>query len=200
MPRNNNERPKIEIIIGSTRPRRVGRQVADWLYNQSAAHADGEFAITDLQEWDLPLLNEPAPARDGSYEHAHTKKWSEHIRKADGYIIITSENNAGYPASLKNALDYLHDEWNHKPVGLVGYGWSGGRRAMSQLEQVLKHLHMDVLTTHLNIDFKPTTFNNEALIADPQATLKPYKATLETLINELVATTTKEIDTTSTIQ
>ena len=42
------------------------------------------------------------------------------------------EYNHGYTAPLKNAIDYLHDEWFYKPVGLVSYGGvAGGTRAVA---------------------------------------------------------------------
>lgn len=183
--------PIIEIIIASTRPNRVGKQVADWLTDKTNQYPEAQFVVTDLAAWELPLLNEPLPARDGKYAHAHTKAWSEHIAKADGYIIVTPEYNAGYPASLKNALDYLHDEWAHKPVALVGYGWAGGRRGIAQLEKVLDNFRMIILSERVNIDFRPDLFNEQALFADPDATLAPYDDALAATLQAIVAASQK---------
>ena len=53
------------------------------------------------------------------------------------------EYNYGFNAPLKNAIDYLHWEWQYKPVGLVSYGGvSGGTRAAQMIKQVVTTLKM----------------------------------------------------------
>ena len=44
--------------------------------------------------------------------------------------------NWGYPAALKNALDFLYKEWHNKPAGIISYGGHGGGKAAAQLQQV----------------------------------------------------------------
>src|SRR5882672_5953142 len=91
----------VYIIIGSTRPGRVGKAVADWLYTHVKNQLDFEFELVDLLDWNLPMLNEPVPPKYATtYVHPHTKKWSEKISQASGFIFVTPEYNFGYPASL----------------------------------------------------------------------------------------------------
>jgi NAD(P)H-dependent FMN reductase len=67
---------------------------------------------------------------------------------------VTPEYNYGYPASVKNAIDYLHQEWQHKPVGFVSYGGvAAGTRAVQQLKQVVTALRMLPVTDSVNIPF-----------------------------------------------
>src|SRR3954453_15455463 len=40
---------KIGIILGSTRPNRVGAQVATWVHEVASARADAEFELVDLR-------------------------------------------------------------------------------------------------------------------------------------------------------
>lgn len=133
---------KIGIIVGSTRPTRVGRTIADWLYNQVKDTPDVSFDIIDLKEVNLPFLDEPGLPSAGNYQNEHTKKWGEKIAQYDGYIFVTPEYNHGIAAPLKNAIDTIHAEWDRKPVAFVGYGALGGARAIEQLVQVTAQINM----------------------------------------------------------
>ena len=79
------------------------------------------------------------------------RKWADKIGEGDGYIIVTPEYNHGYPAVLKNALDYVYKEWNQKPLGLVSYGTVGGARVVEQLRQVAIELKMVPVRTAVHI-------------------------------------------------
>lgn len=101
------------------------------------------MTITDLAELDLPFLDEPNHPRLGAYVHEHTKGWSAAVDASDAFVFVTPEYNYGYSAVLKNAIDYLHAEWQHKPVGFVSYGGvAAGTRAVQQLKQVVTTLKM----------------------------------------------------------
>jgi len=141
---------KIAVIVGSTRPNRNGRTIADW-FMKTANHDDLDFELVDLAELDLPFLDEPIPPSQGKYEHDHTKAWSEKVASADGYVLVTSEYNHGPPAPLKNALDFLYNEWSRKPFAFVGYGGAGGTRAIMQLEQIVTELSAVPLRGAINI-------------------------------------------------
>ncbi len=133
---------KIAVIIGSTRPTRSGDKVADWFIRQVPHDSGLDFTLVDLNEINLPFLDESKPPMLGEYTKEHTKKWSKLIDGFDGFVIVTPEYNHGYPASLKNALDFLYKEWLDKPVAFVSYGVTGGFRAVEQLRQVVVNLGM----------------------------------------------------------
>lgn len=133
------------LIVASTRPGRVGLPVAQWLTARAEAHGGFELDVADLAELDLPLMDEPNHPRLQRYEHDHTKVWSARVTDADAVVFVMPEYNHSYTAPLKNAIDYLHNEWKHKPVGLVTYGGvSAGTRAATQLKPVLAALKMAV--------------------------------------------------------
>lgn len=165
----------VQVIVGSTRSNRVGPTIAQWFVNQVSERPDATYELVDLADWRLPLLDEPYPTRMGKYQHAHTKAWSKKIAAADGYVIVTSEYNHGYPVSLKNALDYLYSEWNDKPVAFVSYGWGGGTLSVEQLKQVVANLRMKVVEPQLHIYFKPNMFNGDNKLIDPELTLADYE-------------------------
>lgn len=132
---------RIGIIVGSTRPGRKGLEVGEWV--KANAKADGvEFELVDLVDFRLPILDEALPASMGQYQNAHTKVWAEKVDEFDGYIFVTPEYNHSLPSSLKNALDYLSDEWHNKAAGIVSYGSMGGVRANEHLRQILAELEI----------------------------------------------------------
>lgn len=130
--------PLLQVIVASTRPGRVGLPVGEWFAQRATAHGGFDVELVDLAEVDLPFLDEPRHPRLADYEHDHTRRWSETISRGDAYAFVMPEYNFGYTAPLKNAIDFLWNEWNHKPVALVAYGGvSGGTRAMSLIKPVL---------------------------------------------------------------
>jgi NAD(P)H-dependent FMN reductase len=135
-------KPKIGIILASTRPGRLGEPVAKWVLEIASRRSDASFQLIDLLQHPLPPLDEPIPASAGRYAHDHTKAWAKTIGELDGFVFVTAEYNHSFPASLKNAIDYLYAEWNNKAAGFVSYGSSGGVRAVEHLRLVLAELQV----------------------------------------------------------
>ena len=144
--------PIISVVVGSNRPQRICPEIAAWV--QRALHAAQLFEVelVDLQEINLPFLDESILPAQGRYVHEHSVQWSEVVRSYDGFVFVFPQYNWGYPAVLKNALDFLYHEWADKPAGLVTYGSRGGGLAAAQLRQVLQGLHMRA--TEKNVELK----------------------------------------------
>ena len=128
---------RIGIIVGSTRPGRKAEDVARWVHGIATKRGDAEYAIVDIAEYGLPLLDEPVPPSRGQYSKEHTKRWSAAIAGFDGFVFVTPEYNHGTSGALKNAIDFLFSEWNDKAAGFVSYGSAGGVRAVEQLRLVM---------------------------------------------------------------
>ncbi len=187
--------PKVLLIVASTRPGRVGRAIADWFYAQAGKQQSGvQYELVDLAEWNLPFLDEPVPPKAGMYQHNHTKRWSSKIAEGDGYVIVTPEYNHGYPASLKNALDYLYHEWAGKPVAFVGYGMGGGQLAVAQLRQVVTELQLQPLSQQVAVVFEHGMFDERHRLIDADRSLAKYMDAAGTLIRALAVRLTKETD------
>ena len=135
--------PRLSVIIASTRPHRIGHQVARWALD--AVPADFDVTVHDLRELALPFLDEPGQPADGNYAHEHTRRWSAAMQATDALVLVMPEYNRGYNAALKNAIDYLYAEWEGLPVGCVGYGWHGASYAKSALRQTLERVKMTVV-------------------------------------------------------
>src|ERR1700724_4182789 len=133
---------KIAIILGSTRPNRNGEAVAKWVYEVAKKRSDAEFELVDIQDFNLPLLDEPVPPIMGQYSKPHTKTWAAKIGSFDAYVFVTPEYNHGISGALKNAIDFLFAEWNNKAAGFVSYGGASGARAVEQLRLVLAEVQM----------------------------------------------------------
>jgi len=133
---------RIAIILGSTRPSRVGAHVATWVQESAAARGDVECELIDLLDHPLPHLDEALSPMLGQYEHEHTQGWARTMGSYDAFVFVTPEYNHGISSVLKNAIDYLHAEWRDKAVGLVSYGIWGGTGAAAQLRQICGQLGM----------------------------------------------------------
>ena len=128
-------KPVLNVIIGSTRPGRVGPAIAQWFYEIAEAEGTFEVVLVDLVDYDLPIFNEPRQPVTKQYEFEYTKKWSATIARADALVFVIPEYNHSFNAATKNAIDYLHHEWKHKPVGIVSYGsMAMGVRAVQALK------------------------------------------------------------------
>ncbi|GKZ33815.1 hypothetical protein AbraIFM66950_003899 [Aspergillus brasiliensis] len=152
--------PSIGLITCSQRTPRAGPQISTFIHNTIRAFYPPETAtITtiDLAEWDLPLYNEPGmPSFISSadeYKHEHTKAWSREISRHEAFIFVTPQYNWGYPASVKNAIDYLFHEWKGKPALVVSYGGHGGGKAAGQLREVLQGVRMRPLERMVQLRF-----------------------------------------------
>ena len=147
-------KPILTVIVGSIRPGRAGQPIADWFIDRANAHGGFEIDVADLAEIRLPLMEEPNHPRLREYTSEHTRDWSARIDRADAIVFITPEYNYGYPATIKNAIDYLHQEWKDKAAGFVSYGGiAAGTRAVQQLKQVLTTLKMVPVFESVNIPF-----------------------------------------------
>jgi NAD(P)H-dependent FMN reductase len=142
------DKPILLIIIGSTRPTRVGGDVAKWVCERAREHGEFEVDVADLREIDLPLLDEPEHPAKQDYQHDHTKAWAERVDVSDAFVFVHPEYNYGLNAATKNALDYLNKEWKGKPAGVVSYGGvSAGQRAANQLFQTFASLKITPAAT-----------------------------------------------------
>ncbi|MEV4426041.1 bifunctional NAD(P)H-dependent oxidoreductase/GNAT family N-acetyltransferase [Streptomyces sp. NPDC049602] len=137
---------RVLVLVCSNRPGALGPAVGEWLVGALAPDAvklGVELVPVALGDLDLPFLDEEEHPAAGVYQHEHTRRWSAIVDAADGFVVVTPEYNYGMPATLKNALDYLHREWAWKPIGFVSYGnTSAGTRAVQHAKQVVTTLRL----------------------------------------------------------
>ena len=174
--------PKLLIVIVSTRPGRIGRPVGDWFKQVAIEHGCFEVDETDLAELNLPLLDEPHHPRFRKYTKDHTKAWSARVEAADAFVFVTPEYNHSYPASLKNAVDYLHQEWRHKALGFVSYGGiAAGTRAVQSFKPTASALMMYVASNLVNIALVSTKLKDGVFVEDADT-----RAAADAMLDELL--------------
>ena len=140
-------KPNLMITITSVREGRTGLPVGQWFEGFANDHGEFDVTVADLAEIDLPLMTEPNHPSMKQYTQQHTWDWSERVEAADAFVFVMPEYNYSVSAPLVNALDYLYQEWQYKPVGLVSYGGvSGGLRAAQHVKPIVTTLKMHPLS------------------------------------------------------
>ena len=172
---------KIAIILGSTRPGRNGEAVAKWVYEVAQKRSDAEFELVDIKDFNLPLLDEPAPPIMGQYSKPHTKAWAAKIAAFDAYVFVTPEYNHGTSGALKNAIDFLFAEWNNKAAGFVSYGGASGARAVEQLRLNLAEVRMATVRNQVLFSMY-TDFENFSVFKPDSHKEESVNAMLDELI------------------
>jgi NAD(P)H-dependent FMN reductase len=135
-------KPRIALIIGSTRPTRFADKPAQWMLKQAKARDDMEVEVLDLRDHPLPFFSEVATNLRAPSQDPEAVRWQQAVGKFDGYIFVVAEYNHSITAVLKNALDQAYKEWNRKPFTAIGYGGVGAGRAVEHLRGIGVELQM----------------------------------------------------------
>jgi NAD(P)H-dependent FMN reductase len=182
---NSGAKPKVAIIIGSNRPNRICPTIATWVKEQMTRN-DLEIDTIDLAEIKLPFLDEPEKPAADNYTKDHTKAWSELIDSYDGYVIVYPQYNWGYPAVLKNALDFLYKEWAGKPVSLMCYGNHGGFQGLMALKLVIVGLKMQSMSTNPPLNISDDMFDEKLQFKNINEAFASYSTPVKAVAQEFV--------------
>jgi NAD(P)H-dependent FMN reductase len=172
---------KIAIIVGSTRPGRKADTVARWVYDIAARRGDASFEVVDIAAFDLPLLDEAYPPSMGQYAQPHTHAWAEKIAAFDAFVFVTPEYNHSTSGALKNAIDYLFREWNDKAAGFVGYGSTGGTRAVEHLRGIMGEIKIADVRAQVALSLFTDFENFTEFKPQPR-----QEAAVEAMLNDLI--------------
>lgn len=173
---------RIGIIVGSSRPNRVAPQVAAWVREIAGQRTDAAFEIVDIADFDLPIFDEPMPPSLGNYAHEHTKRWSAKIDSLDGFVFVTPEYNHSISGAMKNAIDFIYNEWNNKAAGFVSYGSTGGVRAVEHLRGIMAEVQVADVRGHVSLSLF-TDFENYTTFEPSEAT-RPH---VDGMLDQVVA-------------
>jgi NAD(P)H-dependent FMN reductase len=174
--------PHIAILSASIRTGRSSHRVALFFkkYLEENNLASGE--ILDLAAYRFPLFEErlqyqPAPS-------AQVLDFAARIRQAEGVILVTPEYNGGYPASLKNVVDLLYEEWHRKPIAIatVSNGAFGGSQVITSLQFTLWKIRAWVVPAMFPVPKIEEAFDKQGNPTDRAATEKRAK----TFVGELL--------------
>lgn len=177
------QKPRLNIIIASTRPGRVGPVFAQWLHQFALEHGKFEPVLVDLADFNLPVYDEPNHPRMQNYQHEHTRRWSESVKSADAYVFVTPEYNFNPPPSLLNALQYVYNEWNYKPATFLSYAFvSGGLRAVQELKPLLTTLKVVPLVEQIAVPMYPQSLGEDGKFAPNEMHVQSATAALDELL------------------
>jgi NAD(P)H-dependent FMN reductase len=177
---------KIGIILGSTRPGRISPAIAAWVVSNIEKHSELSAELLDLKTINLPFFDEPTiPAVAPGVSEA-AKSWAAKVGSMDAFIVLTSEYNAGYTAPLKNAIDYLKEEWLKRPVFIVSYGFGGGSSAAHQISEVFTRLGSVQIEPSIAI-LIGDKLNANGGIDDPEVSLAIHDAELKIALDAIAA-------------
>ena len=180
-------KPRIALIIGSTRPTRFADKPAQWMLKQAQTRDDMEVELVDLRNYALPFFAEKASNLWMPSEDPAAIRWQQTIARFDGYIFVVAEYNRSITGALKNALDQAYVEWNRKPFTAIGYGGLGAGRAIEHLRLIGIELQMVPTRSAVHIgggDFMAVSpMGANKPIEDIEANLLPSaKAALDDLV------------------
>ncbi|HUA26222.1 MAG TPA: NAD(P)H-dependent oxidoreductase [Steroidobacteraceae bacterium] len=180
-------KPRIAVIVGSTRPTRFADAPAQWILKQAQARGDMDVELVDLRDYALPFFDEKASNMWVPSENPEAVRWQKTIARYDGYIFVVAEYNRSITGALKNALDESYKEWNRKPFTAIGYGSVGAARAIEHLRTIGVELQMVSTRSAIHVggvDFKTVypMFGNKPF-SEIEANLLPSaKAALDELV------------------
>jgi len=170
----------IAIISASVREGRKSHRVA--LHLERTINASGNTAdMLDLNAFAFPIFNErlkfqknPAPA---------TVDFAERVRKAEGVIIVTPEYNGSFPASLKNVIDLMTDDWKGRPVSIctASGGAFAGTQVMVELVFPLWKIKTWVVPSSMQVPKVQEAFDEAGNPADAEGWAKRTKVFLDDL-------------------
>ncbi|KAF1697300.1 FMN reductase [Pseudoxanthomonas jiangsuensis] len=135
-------KPRIALIIGSTRPSRFADTPAQWMLKQAQARDDMDVELIDLRDHPLPFFDEVSSNLYVPSQNPEAIRWQQKVGQYDGYIFVVAEYNHSITGVLKNALDQAYNEWVRKPFTAIAYGGTGGARALEHLRGIGIELQM----------------------------------------------------------
>ncbi len=180
-------KPRIALIIGSTRKTRFADTPAQWMLAQMQARDDLEVELVDLRDFDLPLFDEVASNMWAPSADPRAVAWQQKLAEFDGYVFVVAEYNRSITGALKNALDQAYVEWARKPMGAIAYGSMGGARALEHLRTIAVELQMVPVRHAVHIGggdfFKVHPMGGNAPISEIEGSLAASaKSTLDDIV------------------
>jgi NAD(P)H-dependent FMN reductase len=176
-------KPRIGIVISTTREGRFGDKAAVWIADIAAARGDLDVEIVDLRDYPMPFFDEPTSPFWAPPNNEVAQRWGRKVAELDGFIFVTAEYNRGPPAVLKNALDYAYREFNRKPAAYVGYGGVGGARAVEQLRLI--NVELQMAPTRSGVHIGGADFMGLLMHGKSFADLPHLEPTAHTMLEEL---------------
>ena len=164
--------PNISIISSSIRPERKSHRVALYFKKYLEKNNISKTNILDLKIFGFPIFDSTLESQKSP--DPKLLDFAEKIKSSDGIIMVTPEYNGGYPASLKNAIDVLYQEWNDKPIAIVtvSSGPFGGSQALLTLQFTLWKMKAWTIPAFFSVPDVENAYDEKGNATDVVATDK----------------------------
>jgi len=162
------QKTMIRIVSSSVRLERRSHRLARYFKKFILQENRADCELLDLDDYDFPIFDERLKFQKKPLPQA--KEFAQKIAQADGLIIVCPEYNGAPPASLKNAIDLLSDEWKHKAVAIctVSAGQFGGSQALVMLQFSLWKLGALTVPVMFPVAEVEKNFNEDGSPVNPE--------------------------------
>ncbi|RZK49162.1 MAG: NADPH-dependent oxidoreductase [Pedobacter sp.] len=169
----------IVILSSSVRKGRASHRVALFFEKLLKSQPDCQVIMIDLMTYNFPIFQERLKFLENP--SSDIIDFSNQIKNADGIILVTPEYNGGYPASLKNVVDLLYDEWKRKPIAIatVSGGNFGGAQVITSLLFSLWKIGAMVIPSHFPVPNVTKEYTTDGEAINPESTHKRAHAFIE---------------------
>lgn len=146
---------KVLLLTGSVRKIRAADKIMTQVKEALTDYPNLEISVADLRDLPMPFFDsEIVPSVDGyAPTDENVLAFAKLVSENEVVLILTPEYNHSIPAVLKNAIDWLYQEWNGKKIAFIGYGWVGGARSINHLHGVFDFLKVELVTPEANLRF-----------------------------------------------
>ena len=178
----------IAVILGSIRENRFGDKPARWIFDELKKRGDVRATFLDLKDFNLQNFDSPvSPAWISEpFTQENVARWTRAVGEQDGFIVVAPEYNRSLGGAMKNAFDWVYPEWNRKAVGFVGYGSTGGARAIEHMRNIAVELQMAPVRQGVHIMWElMAPLMQEKAPVDP-AHFAPVQQSADAMIDQLV--------------
>jgi chromate reductase len=166
---------KILALCGSSRRDSLNQKLLD-IAALGAADAGAQVSLIRWVDFPLPIYDGDCEAEHGLPERARALKAL--LAQHHALLIATPEHNGGYPALLKNALDWASRPSEGDPTGLGVFagkvaavvsaspGVLGGMRAQLALQISLNKLGLLVMPNAFALGLAHQAFDEQGRLKD----------------------------------
>lgn len=156
----------ITIISSSIRAGRKSHNIALFFQKYLNDNQLATVEILDLAAYNFPLFE--MRLKHHKNPSLDALEFKNKIISSDGILMVTPEYNGSIPASLKNVIDLLYEEWQNKPIAIstVSSGDFGGLQAFTHLQFILHKIGAKVLSLNYPVSRVQEKFDDLGAPAD----------------------------------
>lgn len=168
----------IAVLAGTTREKRESIKAARYIADFASRLPNVEVIFVDPKDFTFP--------GDGNDPEGKDPRYTEIVRKADAFFVVTPEYNHSFPGSLKRMLDSELTLYNHKPVAFAGCsnGNWGGVRAVESLITAVRETGLVALSWDVYFPYVQNIFDDSGTIKEEHR--ERYEKSLGKIFAELL--------------